>query len=390
MNKISILDCGAVPGAPELQTEAIQKAFDLCKNGGGTVVIPAGKFRTASLRMYSDTTLYLCAGAILEGSGECDDYEIYPVPEGVEMRSDMELIPQQYNYQPWEAYRRAIISAYGEKNIAIVGEGVSSVIDGVHCYDPDGEEHYRGPHAIYITNCENVRLENYTAKNAGNFMHQLDNCQNTVMRRVTCLAGSDGIHLHHCDHTLIEDCTFITGDDCIAGINMTDLTVRRCTMNTSCDVFRIGGCHILVEDCHMYGPGYYPHRMTVVRGKNDELPRDQGRHNLYNVIVYFASETFPFEPSHDIVLRNCTIESADGLLNYRPDEDRLQRGTYLAELTLENVHITGLNCTATNNALPDKPLTIRLKNVTTEWRRGSRDTGEPFDVTNPYTTIIRE
>ena len=388
-NKYIITDYGAVADAPQLQTAAIQRVFDLCRDGGGTVVIPKGKFRVAALRMYSDTTLYLCAGATLEGSGECNDYEIFPVPEGVEMRSDMEMITQYYG-KPWDAYRRAILSAYGEKNIAIVGEGETSVIDGVHCYDPDGEEGYRGPHAIYITNCENVVLENYTARNAGNFMHQLDNCKNTVMRRVTCRAGSDGIHLHCCDVTLIEDCTFITGDDCIAGINVTNLLVRRCTMNTSCDIFRIGGCHIHVEDCHMYGPGYYPHRMTVVRGKNDELPREQGRHNLYNVIVYFASQNYPFEASRDIVLRNCTVDHADCLLNYRADRDILQIGTHLAELMLENVKITGLNRSAICEASPEEPLTVRLKNVTVDWRENPLDPRGLFDGTDPYTTVIVE
>ena len=72
------------------------------------------------------------------------------------------------------------------------------MIDGVHCYDPYGEEGYRGPHSIYITNCENVTMETYTARFAGNFMHQLDNCKNVMMRRVVNLAGSGGIHLHCC------------------------------------------------------------------------------------------------------------------------------------------------------------------------------------------------
>ncbi len=72
------------------------------------------------------------------------------------------------------------------------------MIDGVHCYDPYGEEGCRGSHSIYITNCENVTMETYTARFARNFMHQLDNCKNVMMHRVTNLAGSDGIHLHCC------------------------------------------------------------------------------------------------------------------------------------------------------------------------------------------------
>ena len=64
---------------------------------------------------------------------------------------------------------------------------------------------------------------------------------------------------------------------CVAGINIKDLTVKNCEINTSCQAFRIGGHDILVEDCHIWGPGYYPHRKTVVQGKGVELPREQGR-----------------------------------------------------------------------------------------------------------------
>ena len=158
MSRYVITDYGVKENSTALQTKEIQAVLDKCKNGGGTVVIPRGRFYTAALYMHSDTTLYLESGAELYGSDECDDYEVFRVPDGVPMRSDMELIPQQYNYQPWETYRRAIISAYGEKNISIIGEW-DSVIDGQNCYDPSGEEHYRGPHAIFLTSCENVLFE---------------------------------------------------------------------------------------------------------------------------------------------------------------------------------------------------------------------------------------
>ncbi len=369
MNKhiYNIIDHGAVANSSALQTEIIQYVLDLCRNGGGTVVIPAGEFRVASLRMWSDTTLLLHNGARLIGSEECDDYEVYEVPAGVELRTDMELISQYYDEKhpggPWREYRRAMISAYGEKNLAIIGEG-DACIDGRNCYDANGEEGYRGPHGIFFTNCENIEFRGYTIGHSGNFMHQLDNCRHTRMTNVTCLGGSDGIHLHCCIDTLIEDCTFRTGDDCIAGINIRNLTVRRCDINSSCNATRMGGVHILFEDCHIHGPGYYPHRMTVVRGKGDELPREMGRHNMLALVDYFASENFPdSEPSHDIVFRNCTLENLERILNYHADTPPLQRGTLLAELTLENVRISGPIGTGSVSASPDVPLTVVLKNV---------------------------
>ena len=376
MNRYLITDFGVIPNTDTLQTDAIQKVLDLCRMAGGTVVIPAGRFVVASLQMWSDTTLYLEAGAELLGSEECNDYEVFPVPEGVELRTDMELITQYYLDKPWPEYRRAMISAYGEKNIAIIGEGETSVIDGRDCYDPDGEEGFRGPHGVFFTNCENIVLKNYTIQRNGNFMHQLDNCQNILMENVTCLAGHDGIHLHHCVSTLIQNCRFITGDDCVAGINIKDLTVRNCEINTSCQAFRIGGHDILVEDCHIWGPGYYPHRKTVVQGKGVELPREAGRHNLIALINHFASTNFPSEvPYGNYIFRNCLIENCDQLLLYAADEGPLMSGAYLADMTFENVEFKGMRYPAYYKPAPDVVLTVTLKNCTVDFREETRECG---------------
>jgi hypothetical protein len=387
-----ITDYGVIADSDALQTEAIQKVLDLCRDGGGTVVIPEGSFAVASLRMWSDTTIYLRAGAKLLGSEECDDYEVYAVPDGVEMRSDMELITDYYEIfskkKPGPEYRRAMISAYGESNVSIIGEE-GSLIDGRDCYDPDGEEGFRGPHGIYMTNCKDVTLRGYTIANNGNFMHQMDNCVNITMEDVVCLAGHDGIHLHHCVHTRLTRCRFITGDDCIAGINVKDLVVRDCTMNTSCQVFRMGGNDILVENCHMYGPGYYPHRMTVVKGKHDVLPREEGRHNLISLICHFASTTFPSDtPYGNFVFRNCTVENADCLLHYYADFVPLEKGAYLADLTFENVKITGLLNTADIRPSDKVPLTVTMKNTEVSFREGASAT-QAFP-TLPNLCVIQE
>ena len=376
MNRFVITEHGVKENSAELQTKEIQKVLDLCREGGGTVVIPKGRFYTAALYMHSNTTLYLESGAELYGSDDCNGYEVFPIPDSVEMRSDMELITQYYG-SPWETYRRAIISAYGEKNVSIIGEA-GSVIDGANCYDPDGEEGYRGPHAIFLTSCENVLFEGYTVRHSGNFLHEANNCKNLVMRRVTCLGGSDGIHLHCTENSLIEDCVFKTGDDCIAGINIKDLLVRRCILNTSCDLFRIGGVNIRVEDTYAYGPGYYPHRKTVVKGKGVELPREEGRHNLLHTVVYFASTNYPFVPS-DIHFKNCLIENALDILGYMADSGPLQSGTHLGELTLENVRFTDLKTSSKPIGNADEPLTVRMKNVTAEFHESSQDT-EAFSI----------
>lgn len=397
MREYCLTDYGVVADVSVLQTEKIQAVLDLCREGGGTVIVPAGRFLTGGLRMWSDTTLILKSGAKLVGSDVCEDYEVFDVPEGVELRTDMEMITQYYQNRPWKEYRRAIISVYGGKNISVIGEP-DSLIDGSDCTDPNGEEGFRGPHGMMITNVENLHLEGYTIVDCGNFMHQIDNCRNIVMRNVCCTGGSDGVHLHCCRDVLIEDCVFHTGDDCIAGINMEKLTVRRCEMNTSCDVFRAGGSHILVEDCRMWGPGIHPHRMTVVqnrgteavRRKDNTLPRSAGRHNMLSVYLHFASSNYPSEePYHDVVFRNCRIENAERFLEYRADGGVLENGAYLQEIRLENVVFSGMKETSIVHASEKVPLTVMMKNVTADFA-DTASVKALFDGMDANTRIITE
>lgn len=394
-DRFILTDFGVEADICELQTEKIQRVFDMCRDSGGTVVIPKGRYLTGGIRMWSDTTLYLESGAHLLGSDRCEDYEVFDVLDGVELRTDMEMIPRQYENRPWKEYRRAIISVYGGKNITVIGEK-DSLIDGDDCADPDGEEGFRGPHGFMITNVEYLTLRGYTISDCGNFMHQIDNCRNIVMENVTCLGGSDGVHLHCCRNIRIEDCVFRTGDDCIAGINMENLTVRNCELNTSCDIFRAGGSHFLIENCRMYGPGEYPHRKTVVqnrgtesvRDKSNTLPKEQGRHNLEGVFLHFASPNYPSaEPYHDIVFRNCVIENPEFFLWYEPDTAPLQSGAYLKDITLENVVFRGVNKTSPVKACEKEPLSVTMKNVSVSFREEAEG-DRLFDGRDKNTKLI--
>lgn len=387
MNMIyDLTACGVTPDSDASQTRAIQKVLDLCKDNGGTVVFPKGTYRVSSLLLHSGTTVLLRSGAVLLGSENCDDYEVFDVPEDVSLRTDQELIPQYFEDKKRAEYRRAMLSAYGARNISIIGEP-GSVIDGQNCFDPDGEENYRGPHGIFLSNCKDVVLKGYTIRHSGNFMHQLDACENITMTDVTSLGGSDGIHLHCCKNTEIDRCIFRTGDDCIAGINIRSLHVNNCVLNSSCQAFRIGGVDILAENCHVYGPGYYPHRVTIVKSKTEILPREAGRHNLYFLMIFFASETFPAEEhSQRIVFRNMIVENADRVLYYRADSARdLQSGDRLRELTIENVRFTGLKHSSYVEASAEEPLTVSLRDVTAGFKTGE---GSLFDPESPNVRII--
>ena len=56
MNRYVITEHGVREGCAELQTKEFQAVLDLCKNGGGTVVVPRGRFYVGALYMHSNTT----------------------------------------------------------------------------------------------------------------------------------------------------------------------------------------------------------------------------------------------------------------------------------------------------------------------------------------------
>lgn len=390
MKRYDILDFGAKAGTNELQTDAFQAALDAARDAcGGVVTVPAGRYVVAALRIYSDTTLYLCSGAELLGSTECEDYALFAVPEGMELRTDVEMIPQ-YDPQGNRAhYRRAILSAYGEKNIAVIGEE-NSVIDGRDCYDANGEEGYRGPHGIFFSNCHNVTLKNYTIQNTGNFMHQLDQCSNVTFSHVSMLAGHDGAHIHCCENVLFEHCTIQSGDDCIAGIDTRNVTVHGCLLNSACNNMRIGGVHLHVEDCRFVGPGVYPHRASIPHGKDDHVPVTEGRHNTVCALTYFSSETYPApHPAGNWTIKNCTIENVDRFLCFLANNRAaIHSGVPLVDLQMQNVRITGLLMPSEVCADEKESMTIRMKQVSYRFRDGCPTDLRLFDENCRNLTLV--
>lgn len=346
----------AFPGDPgRLQTEYIQAALDQCRDfGGGEVVLARGRWHIGSLRLYSNTTLRLSTGTCLVASDNWQDYENFHVPTTLGyMRSP--FVVKEWNLP--DHYIVAPIVAFDAENVAVIGEA-GSVIDGSDCYDPAGEEHFRGPMGMVFCKCRSVTLKGYTYQNSANWAHQLDSCTNVHMDGVTVLAGHDGINIHHCQGVLIENCDFRTGDDCVAGYDAENVVVRNCGINTSCNGFRIGGRNLLVEDCRFWGPGEYPHRVS-------------GRHNTLYAIEYYAMRYDDCRvDSENWVIRNCTVDNVDAFINYRFGRLWMHDNRPLRDLKLENVCMTNILEPSVLTPVAGYPLEVTMKNVSLTWRSG--------------------
>lgn len=355
-----------------LHTPYIQNALDGCAEAGGEVVLSDGQWHIGSLRMYSNTTLRLSSGTELIASDRIEDYEDFHVP------STLGYLKSPWMIEAWHLpkhYIMAPIVAFDAENVAVIGEP-GAVIDGSDCYDPEGEEKFRGPMGMVFSKCRNVTLKGYTYRNSANWAHQIDSCTGVHMDSVTVLAGHDGINIHHCVGVVIENCDFRTGDDCVAGYNAQNVIVRNCSLNTSCQNFRIGGKNLLVENCRFWGPGEYPHRVS-------------GRHNTLFAFAYYAIRYDDITvDSEKWVIRNCTMENLDSLFDYRYGADFTHDARPLREITFENVTMTGLNKPAIFNPVVGNPLTVTLRNVT----MGKRENAEMDRMfyTSPDVKMILE
>lgn len=375
-----VSDFGAVANSEGIQTAFFQAALDAARDvGGGKVVVPSGIFTVGGLRIYSDTTLYLESGAVLLGSEEKEDYPIFPLPEGITLHSDMELLHEYYAEMGIDActYRRAILSAYGEKNISVIGEK-GARINGRDCYDHKGEEGFRGPHGIFFSSCENLYFSGYTIENAANFAHQLDTCRNILVEEVTVLGGHDGFHLHYSENIKISRSVVTVGDDCFAGINYKGLTVEDCELNTACNALRLGGSDTLFCRCVLRGPSVYPHRLSVVsqrgtpEGKGRYLARNEGKHDTWSLVSFFgtAASLTVDGRCRNAVFRDIEIENIGTLFDYSYGSSSIMKGNPISDITLERVVAKGLSHAPILRAPSDAPLLLALKGVSVTFRDG--------------------
>ncbi|WP_324677478.1 glycoside hydrolase family 28 protein [Hymenobacter sp. GOD-10R] len=244
---LSITERGAQPGAKVTQT--IQATIDaVSQHGGGTVLIPAGKWHTGRISLKSNVNLHLDAGAELYFSGEVEDYRpaVFTRNEGVEVMS-----------------LGACIYANGQENIAVTGSGRligpmqggsvrKQVMEGdvveniITASMPVAERVYEGyngspiflPMFISPINCRNVYIEGISLENTAFWNIVPVYCDGVIIRGITVnsvgIPRGDGIDVESSRNVLIEYSTLSCGDDCFtikAGRGEDGLRVNKPTEN---------------------------------------------------------------------------------------------------------------------------------------------------------------
>ena len=146
-------------------TVKLQAALSTCPKGG-TVYVPAGRYRTASLFLKSNTTLYLEKGAVLLGD---NDRTHYPILPGV-LPSENEV--DEYYLTGWEGNPlnsfAGLLNITQVHDVVVTGEGTldCDAQNGDWWVNPKVKRIAWRPRAVAMVDSENVCLHGITVQNS--------------------------------------------------------------------------------------------------------------------------------------------------------------------------------------------------------------------------------
>ena len=266
MNGIyDICDFGAVGDGTTDCTEALQTAIDRCaENGGGTVLVPPGRYLFYPLRLKSGVRLEVSFGAVMLAG---TDPALYP-----------EVEPNSY----WNVgyalrhNRRYVFYAEGAENVTICGGGkIDFQGESFVKVDPNlkpGEGTWKRysdemvpGRSLFFVGCRDIVFENLTLVNSAGWFTWFLDCDNLRISGVKMYAdlrlpNTDGIHLGSCRHVVISDCDLRTGDNSIIIRSMQEqfsepkrsenIVVTNCILNSFGAAILLGFSHdYMIKNC---------------------------------------------------------------------------------------------------------------------------------------------
>jgi hypothetical protein len=250
----NIRDYGAKGDGVALDTTAVQRAIDACaRDGGGTVLVPAGTFHIGTVEMKSNVTLHIVAAGTLLGSA---DGKQYHAVDAIPLRGDSTLGDGNW----------ALIFAVNAANVTIEGPGL---IDGQGIQfhspsrgvpPPSGLGGNSRPYHLLFYRCEHLLVRNLRLFRSA--YHSVRVIQSKYVRmeglhifnRVN--GNNDGFHFISCEHVAVSNCTVQSQDDACALFGSCKfVTVTNSTFSTRWSVFRFGGGeaeNITVSNCVLH------------------------------------------------------------------------------------------------------------------------------------------
>lgn len=270
----NVLAFGAVPDGKTLNTAAIQAAVDQAHaDGGGRVVLPAGRFLSGSIILRSGVEFHLEKNATLLGSTEPTHYQKMHDYSGV-------------------GYK-ALLIAYEQENMAVTGKGtldgqgarlalnVDSLfyigqIDSLsYEFKEKRPKWFLRPQVIQFTRCKNVKVTGVAVNHSACWVQSYVMCENVVIDDITIDSdtywNNDGIDIVDCRKVSITNCVINSSDDGIClksweshGYKNPDfpycdsIYIANCTIRSSASAVKLGTSswggfkNVVVKDIKVY------------------------------------------------------------------------------------------------------------------------------------------
>lgn len=250
----NIRDFGAKGDGETIDTAALQSAVDACtKDGGGTVLVPAGMFVIGTTELKSNVTLHIAAGGTLLGSA---DGKQYHAVDAIPLKGDTTLVDGNW----------ALLFAVHAKNVTIEGPGTING-QGFQFHSPvrgqtppSGIGGSKRPYHVLAYQCEGLTIRNLDLLDCA--YHSIRVIQSKRVHMDTLYihnrvnGNNDGFHFISAQFVTISNCIVMSQDDaCALFGSCQNVTVTNSYFSTRWSVFRFGGGdvrNIAVSNCVLH------------------------------------------------------------------------------------------------------------------------------------------
>ncbi len=246
---IDVRGFGAKGDGRGLDSPAINRAIDhAAARGGGTVWLPAGTYRSYSIRLRSHVTLHLDAGAVLLAA----DTPIEGMASGgYDAAPDLPSAYAAYQDHGHGHWRNALIWGEGLEDIAIEGPGLiwGKGLGRGHDYDvgrPISGRPGVGDKAIALKLCRNVTLRDFRVLEGGWFALLATGCDNMTIDNLLVDTNRDGLDIDCCRNVHVSRCTVnAPWDDAICPKSSFALGYPRWTENLTISDCTVSGSYAI-------------------------------------------------------------------------------------------------------------------------------------------------
>ena len=257
-----VTEFGADHTASTLSTAAIQSAIDACaRAGGGLVYLPAGEYRSGTLVLRSNVSMYLEAGAMLKSSSDRQDFAEFGALVYAEGATNVGVGGSGTLHGNHEAY--VWLDDDGRYRGGPTGMGK-------HDPEPRASSSIRGrPRTIMFVDCERVSLRDVHLKDGATWTVHLLGCRDVLLDGLSIdnnlhIPNNDAVDIDHCQRVRVSNCDISAGDDALCfkttapatGMGpCEDIVVSNCNLRSRSSAIKLGSAglepirNLLVSNC---------------------------------------------------------------------------------------------------------------------------------------------